>query len=221
VTTQLSSIALTTQRNIQDRLGLTDEEVNTQFGLLSQLINAASGFLERTTGRRLASRTYTNLGLDGNGRHVLQIPSQHHPVTALTALTLKDASLTSSETINVSTSVNQLRWTTWGRLTLYPDAIWSTFPLGHNNVLVSFTGGLAATLTDASFVLEYDIAREACEQLVVMKYLARDHNPSVSGITMAGGDRVQYDTRVTSADADRLPPSLLEDILRLRRYALA
>lgn len=167
---------------MQERLGLSDSELASNVFLLERLINSASGMLEMLTGRNLASRTYANLEIDGNGRDVLLIPRKYIPITALTALTLKTSDLGTSESVDVSTSNNELRWTSWGRMTLYPDAGWNVFPPGHRNVLVSFTGGLSSSLTDPSYALQYEVAREACEMLVTGKWFSLQRDPQISSM---------------------------------------
>ncbi len=73
--------ALTTLTRQKDFLGKSG---SAQDSLLTMLINQATGFIERYTGRRLLSQTYTEEQYDGTGTKVLVL--RNLPVTSLTTL---------------------------------------------------------------------------------------------------------------------------------------
>ena len=208
----LSVNALTTVPYMQERLGLTDAEIASNLPLIERLIEASSGALERATGRNLASRTYTSEALDGTGLSRLQVPVKFIPITAITTLTLYDASLTTSQAITVSGASNELRWTKAGRLTLFPDATWSTFPFGFHNVLITFTSGLGEAVGDQEDQAHYDVAREACEQIIVGKWNSRQHDPSVKSM------RVD-DVSITYTDMADVQDQVAE-LTGLRAYSI-
>lgn len=73
--------ALTTLARAKTFLGVSGD---SQDALLIQLINQATGFIERYTKRKLLSQTYTSEVYDGTGTKELVL--KNFPVTALSAL---------------------------------------------------------------------------------------------------------------------------------------
>ena len=99
-------------------------------------------------------------------------------------------------------------------MTLFPDATWTTFPRGRHNVLLTFTGGLSDSLTDLSDQLQYHVAREACEELVALKWFARKRDPGLAS--------EQYGPyRYTLRDFGSLPETLKKDVIALRSWSIA
>lgn len=78
--------ALTTLARAKVFLGIG---TTTKDDLLTQLINQATGFIERYTKRNLTSQTYTNLEMDGTGTQSLLLP--HYPVRTFTILEVNQA----------------------------------------------------------------------------------------------------------------------------------
>lgn len=181
-----------------DDTGLTGDGVaapsTTDESVLEGYIDGVSGLFEQYTGRLLASRTITGEELDGNGRENLWLRVEGkaaYPVTSLTALTLKSSNLSASEVINVLTTVNQVRVDrATGRLTLYPDAAWSSFPVGRKNIVVSFIAGFTST--------DHPAQRKTLERLAiagVQWFQAQsERDPSVSRIDVRadGGVALTY-----------------------------
>lgn len=210
----LSTTALVTVQTVRDILGITATQASDE--VLEGYIEAISGLFEQYTGRVLASRAFTNEELDGTGRVTLRLTADGkaaYPVTALTALTLKSHDLSASQVINVATTVNQVRLDKpTGRLTLYPDAAWSAFPLGHKNILVSFTAGFTAA--------DHPAQRKALDRAALFGfqwlYQARTRDAAVSRVEVRGdgGISLTYGGDASMQVGESLLPRDLQAMLR-------
>jgi len=201
-----------------DDTGLTGDGTaapsTTDESVLEGYIDGISGLFEQYTGRVLASRTVTSEELDGNGRENLWLRAEGkaaYPVTSLTALTLKSSNLAAAAVINVATSVNQVRMDrATGRITLYPDAPWSSFPVGRKNIIVSFIAGFTTA--------DHPAQRKTLERLAIagVQWLTAqsERDPSVSRIDVRGDGGVAL-TYGGSAGGASPAGAALPDLLAL------
>lgn len=178
---------------------------------LSRLISAASTIIEHYLQRNviIASRVETHSGTGCNGL-LLDDPL---PV-ALTTVVVTDYDGTANTVLNADFLLDT-------QATLYfinsPTNTfgYTTFPLGRNNVRVTYTAGMAATTTDVPADL-----KEA-----VFELMLRLNASTVSAEVLASGEQlgdytIRYATNMAPVTIASLPPSVVSVLSYYRNIIL-
>lgn len=128
----LSDDALVTTDTLESYLGVSGESWDTdETDFAINLINAASARANNITGRELASRTHTDIILDGTGRDIVVLPQ--YPVTDVSELRIDVSREFGSSTV---VDTDDYEYYEDGRLFYH-----SYFPLDRRCVKVTFTAG--------------------------------------------------------------------------------
>ena len=134
----------------------------TSDAAVETLINAVSDRIEGLTGRRLKTRTYANLRLDGPGRHLLT--EVDWPITAISACVLDETTQTvwfpgdAGEPDDKDVYVVDGRDPKTTRWALYR---WSRWSLGVANIKLSYTAGYGAATPAGSPPIPEDLKAAA------------------------------------------------------------
>jgi Phage gp6-like head-tail connector protein len=166
---------LTVIANVKALLQITTD---TDDGLLSTLITAASAFLETVCDRAFIEADYTEVR---NGKGTRSMSFANYPVTAVSSVLL------GSLNIVPAVPIGQPGWPGTGYvftptlLSLYGFRFWP----GVANVQLQYTAGYAADALPADLV-------QACNELVALKYKQKDHF-GMSGAAGVDGQHIFYD----------------------------
>lgn len=150
--------ALTTLSDLKDLLGIS---TNTYDALLENIINRTSGYMERFTGRRLVSTTYTEELYEGFGTRYLTL--KQYPVTALRTFEYRDDpdfDSTDWQTVDASD------YTYWDDGRVYYKYGFSSHPQKYR---FTYVAGYLAGTHDSEL---YDLA-DICLQLARLNYTRR------------------------------------------------
>jgi len=171
----LSSDALVSVATLESYLGVSGETWDSDeqdFGI--NLINAASARANVITGRQLASRTHTDIILDGSGRDIVVLPE--YPVTDVAELRV-DTARSFGATSVIDT--DDYEYYDDGRL-----CYWSGFPLARRCVKVTYTAGYAT--------VPYDLQQAVVESCAYTWKRYRSRSIGTRSIT-ADGVTTQYE----------------------------
>lgn len=171
----LSSTALLTLAEVQEHLEIYD---SAQLGYLEILTERVTAWIEKKTGRRLKSRTYTNEITSGWGKSHLMM--YEWPVMAVSGV---DFILNVAPTSWESQSLTELLIDSYDLRTVrFRDRV---FPKGTDNVRLTYTAGYVTVPEDL---------KQLALELVTQKHRIKDRQ--MAGVTAATfqGQTVSYFT---------------------------
>lgn len=151
--------AFTTLADVKAWLPVNGDADDT---LLTNLIVAASAFIEVWIGRTLALTTYTAESYDGPGGARLAL--RHYPVVSVSALTIDGVTIPQATS---PTANGWIRSSSGAGLVLRGYS----FTSGIENVAVTYSAGFTSTPVDIA---------QACKELVGLRYKERDRIGFVS-----------------------------------------
>lgn len=117
-------------------------------------INTASNAIERFCRRQFKRATLTDEAYDGNDSAMIRV--RRPPLVALTAIKI----VGDAGTTDISASTNSFKWDDKGYITLVSSVglVPARFPLGRQNVLLSYTGGYDVTPPEVQLAALYAVA---------------------------------------------------------------
>jgi hypothetical protein len=149
---------LTTLANVKQWLNIPDSNTNDD-ALLTRMVSALSGFVQKYINRTIASASYTDV-IDGIGQSRGQFAN--YPVTAVASISVQDQTI---QPANSTTSYGYV-WssTQWALQSV-------CVPRGFGNVVVNYTAGFATTPLDLE---------QAVIEVLGLRYKERDRIGYVS-----------------------------------------
>lgn len=198
---------------VRQTIGLRGEDVERD-GILVELINQATGFMESFTGRLLYRRAYSGVTFDGSGELVVFSPE--YPIESGSVSSLKyevDRAFASADELVIfdgtgsQTTHDVVIDYGSGELTLVNGDVW---PDGVGTIRMSYTAGLTAG-TAPELV-------KAQSELVAMAWFARGRDPKTTAVSIGGVSQQLFNPGSRSAS---IPDSIRDALIAHKRPAYA